>query len=106
MSPAYFEAMGIPTQAGRGSGEAIPNRPRCVIVDKKLARRFWGDANPIGRRMFKPENPNDLTKPGPNARWFTVVGVVVGVRISGFVADRRPRGSARLPFTHRRPTAA
>jgi predicted lysophospholipase L1 biosynthesis ABC-type transport system permease subunit len=41
--------------------------------------------------MFQPGNAKDLVTPGPTARWYTVVGVVSEIRISGFVGtDDRP----------------
>ena len=45
--------------------------PGVVIVDERLARKFWPDADAIGKRMYRPENPSDLLNPGPNTRWFT-----------------------------------
>jgi putative ABC transport system permease protein len=87
VSTGYFEAMGIAAVAGRLFTDGdTDTAPRVVIVDEKLARRFWGATNPVGRRMFQPDNPKDLTTPGPKARWLTVVGVVPEVRIAGFVA--------------------
>jgi predicted permease len=94
----YFEAMGIPALAGRlFSDSDTDTSPKVVIVDQKLARRFWGDANPVGRRMFRPDRPEDLTRPGPTARWYTVVGVVPEVRIAGFVAADDRVGAYYLP---------
>ena len=87
VSRGYFEAMGMAPVYGRVFSDSdTDSSPRVVIVDQKLARRFWGDSNPVGRRMFKPDSAQDITKPGPKARWYTVVGVVPEIRISGFVA--------------------
>lgn len=30
---------------------------RTIIVDEHLARRFWGDRDPVGQRMYRPESP-------------------------------------------------
>jgi predicted permease len=98
VSRGYFEAMGIPAVAGRLFTDSDTDAaPRVVIVDQKLARRFWGDSNPVGRRMFKPDSAQDITTPGPKARWFTVVGVVPEVRISGFVASDDRVGAYYFP---------
>ena len=94
----YFEAMGIPALAGRlFSDSDTETSPGVVIVDQKLSRRFWGEANPVGRRMFRPDRPEDITRPGPTARWYTVVGVVPEVRIAGFVAADDRVGAYYFP---------
>ena len=97
VTPAYFDTMGIAIKQGRAFTDGdTESSAKVVIVDEKLARRFWGTASPVGRRMFKPENPNDLTTPGPTARWFTVVGVV---RRSGSPASLPPTTAwARTTF--------
>jgi predicted permease len=92
VTPGYFEALGVALRNGRLFADGdTDTAPRVVIVDEKLARRFWGNQNPVGRRMFQPGNAKDLITPGPTARWYTVVGVVSEMRISGFIAtDDRP----------------
>jgi predicted permease len=100
VSTGYFEAMGIAAVAGRLFIDSdTATAPRVVIVDQKLARRFWGATSPVGRRMFQPDNAKDLTTPGPKARWLTVVGVVPEVRISGFVAADDRVGAYYFPQT-------
>ena len=36
--------------------------PRVVIVDEVLARKFWPDRDPIGRRMYLPQSPQDVVQ--------------------------------------------
>lgn len=84
VTPGYFEAMGVKLRGGRffddrDTGEA----PRVVIVDERLARRYWGDRDPVGLRMFAPSNPQDLTAVTAATRWFIVIGVVAEVRQRG-----------------------
>ena len=55
--------------------------PRSVIVDERVAQRFWPGQDPVGRRMYLPSDPNDLLKPPPDDQWLTVVGVVRSVRL-------------------------
>jgi predicted permease len=102
VTAGYFEAMGMAPRTGRTFTDSdTATSPPVVIVDEKLARRFWGDESPIGRRMFKPGSAEDAAtmKAGPNARWFTVVGVVPEIRISGLTAtDDRP-GAYYFPLT-------
>ncbi len=86
VSAAYFQAMTIPIERGRGfqPGEAAPS----VIVSQTSARRFWKDADPIGRRMRFSE---DAAAP-----WFTVVGVAGDVRVRGARGDSR--SEVYLPY--------
>ena len=66
VTPGYFEAMEIPLVAGRVFTDSdTDTSPLVVVIDQKLARRFWGDVNPVGRRMFSPDNAQDILKPGP-----------------------------------------
>jgi predicted permease len=102
ITPGYFETMGIPLREGRffTPGDTSDS-PQVVVVDERLARRFWGSSSPIGRRMYQPDSPEDLIKPGPKARFCTVVGVVGEIRMAGLVnstdADDRV-GAYYFPF--------
>jgi predicted permease len=99
VSPGYFEAMTIPLKRGRLFTASDDERaPRVLIVDERLAKRFWKDGDPVGRRMWKPDAPDDLTKgPGPKTRYFTVVGVVGNVRVTG-LTEKEPVGMYYFPF--------
>jgi predicted permease len=81
VSPGYFEAMGIPVLNGRGFDQRDTDTSQhVIIVDERLAQHFWPKSNPIGRRMYFPSNPNDLTKVDEHTPWMTVVGVVRSLR--------------------------
>ncbi len=55
ISPRYFETMGIPLLAGRGFTDAdSADSPRVTLVNQTLARKFWGDEDPIGRQIAFP----------------------------------------------------
>ena len=98
VSPGYFESMGIQLRSGRFFNDSDTDQStKVVIVDERLARRFWPGRDPVGRRMFKPENPEDFTNPGPKSRWFNVVGVVSEVRISGFIESEDRVGAYYFP---------
>lgn len=98
-SPGYFEAMGIPLKRGRlfnPSDEVTA--PRVVIIDERLAKRFWKGADPVGRRMWQPDSPEEFTKgPGPKSNYYMVVGVVGDVRVRG-LAEVEPVGMYYFPF--------
>jgi predicted permease len=74
--PGYFSARGISIERGREfaaadvAAAASQRGDMLVIIDAGLARRLWGSADPLGRRL----NPASDTAPG--ARSLRVVGVV------------------------------
>jgi predicted permease len=68
--PGYFEAMGLRLIAGRGFSPTDDEKaPLVTIVNQTLARRYFADESPVGRRVT-------FTKPGQPPRWVTVIGVV------------------------------
>ena len=99
ITPGYFEAMSIPLKRGRLFTASDDERaPKVLIIDERLARRFWKDADPIGRRMWKPNSPEELTQgPGPKTAFFTIVGVVGSVRTTG-LTEKEPVGMYYYPF--------
>jgi predicted permease len=99
VTPGYMEALKVPLRSGRLFNDGdTPTSQRVVIVDETLARKFWPGQNPIGRRMFKPDNPEDLTKPGPKTRWITVVGVVGETKMAGLVTSDTRLGTYYFPL--------
>jgi len=99
-SPGYFEALGVKLLSGRFFDERdTADAPRVVIVDERLARRFWPDQDPVGRRMFQPQRPEDLINPSPDMPYFTVVGVVGAVKREGLIEGEQARlGAYYLPY--------
>ena len=75
VSSGYFETMGIEMVSGRafGAGDAIGGP--VVIINESLAKRFYKDVDPIGRRV----SPFF----GPNTPMFTIVGVARDVKQGG-----------------------
>jgi len=98
VSPGYFEAMSIPLKGGRLFAASDDERAaKVLVIDERLAQRFWKGADPIGRRMWKPNTPEDLTKgPGPKTQYFTVIGVVGNVRTTG-LTEKEPVGTYYFP---------
>lgn len=51
-TPGYFAALQIPVLAGRSfTDDDGPNTQDVVIVNRTFARKFFGDANPVGRTL-------------------------------------------------------
>ena len=99
VSPGYFQAMAIPLKRGRLFTASDTERSQKVIlIDERLARSFWKNADPIGHRMWRPDKPDDLNT-GPTAKtsFVTVIGVVGDVRVRG-LAEKEPLGMYYFPF--------
>jgi predicted permease len=78
-SPDYFATLGISLKEGRAftSFDTIGSDP-VTIVDEMLARRYWPNESPIGKRIRR------TTSRSP---WMTIVGVVGHVRDTHLAAD-------------------
>jgi predicted permease len=98
-SPGYFQALGIPLLKGRFFDERdTADSQKTVIVDEKLAKKFWPDRDPLGHRLYYPSDMSDPTAIGPKTRVFTVVGVVGTIKDRGLVdADDRV-GAYYFPY--------
>jgi predicted permease len=82
----FFETMQTRLQRGRFF-DRRDEEPgvRNIIVDERLANKFWPGQDPIGRYMYQPEDVKNLMTPPPREKWYTVVGVVEEVRLAGLV---------------------
>ncbi len=99
VSPGYFETMGISMVRGRAFDDRdVETAPLAVIVDQRLARHFWPDRDPVGQRMFIPQDINNLMKTDEHTRWFNVVGVVRDVRMDDLTGNGTPVGVYYFPF--------
>ena len=58
----YFEAMGIPLLRGRlpTSADQATTRP-VFVIDETLARRYWPEENPVGRRVVSHIDGGDIS---------------------------------------------
>lgn len=77
VTPGYFETMGIHLVRGRFFDERDDERAApAIVVDEVLAMKFWPNSDPIGRRMYQPQDIKDLMNVDEHTRWLRVVGVV------------------------------
>jgi predicted permease len=52
VSPSYLQAMGIPLQRGRFfTAHDDEHAPPVVVIDDVLAHKYFGDQNPVGKRI-------------------------------------------------------
>jgi putative ABC transport system permease protein len=101
-SDGYFEAMHIPLVRGRYfDSRDIGPAPSVVIVDQRLAQRFWPGRDALGRRLSRPGNPTgvlDLLARGPGTRYLTVVGIVANVQLTGLTPKDPVVGAYYIPY--------
>jgi hypothetical protein len=93
-TPGYFATMAIPLRAGRLAGrDDGAGAPLVAVVDETLARREWGRASPLGRRILvsvaRFESGFSMEQV-----WAEVIGVVADVAHGR--ADAPPPGTIYL----------
>ncbi len=83
VSPGYLDAIGVTLLSGRDftESEGRDEGSLAVIVNETFARRFWPDADPIGKRMRYRGDGNP---------WMTVVGVTHDTKHYGLDTPMRP----------------
>ncbi|MGE0815383.1 MAG: ABC transporter permease [Vicinamibacterales bacterium] len=53
ISPSYFDTTGIPVTSGRAfTGADRQGTPAVAVVNETMAKQFWPDESPIGKRFF------------------------------------------------------
>jgi putative ABC transport system permease protein len=68
--PDYFSTLGIPLLAGREFAESDSSKVRNVaIINEALARKYFGDEDPLGRRLSIDSDSNR------NPIWREIVGI-------------------------------
>jgi putative ABC transport system permease protein len=84
ISPDYFKAAGISLIDGRHFDEHdSADSTRVVMIDETLARRFWPDGSPLGKRVAVDRDQNR------QLIWREIVGVVNHVKMYGLDEDSR-----------------
>jgi putative ABC transport system permease protein len=90
VSPGYLPVLGVPRLQGRDfTWSDLPDTPRVAIVNQSLARTYWPDENPLGRRIRPGDDPD-------TAPWWTVVGVTDDIHFS--TLRRAPEPAVYIPF--------
>jgi predicted permease len=99
VSPGYFEAMGAKRLRGRWFDDRdAAKAPHVIIVDEKLANRFWPGQDPIGRRMYSPTDINQLFAVTDKTVFLTVVGVIGDMKLHDLVEGPKAVGAYYFPM--------
>jgi len=100
VTPGYFEATGVRLAAGRFFQDSdAGGKHRVVIVDEKLARRFWPSQDPIGRRLFLPTDINNLLAITDKTVFLDVVGVIKDVKLHDLAEGGKAVGAYYFPMS-------
>ena len=86
VTPGYFRALDIPLLSGRliGTGD-VAGAPGVTVISEAMAHRYWKGQDPIGSRITFGDPADSSTA------WFTVVGIVAGVRNLGLAEPPKPQ---------------
>ena len=77
----YFATMRVPLIRGRTfTGDETAAGPAVVVINETMARRFFPDEDPIGKRIVYDQQA------GPESVWRTIIGVVGTERQAGSLA--------------------
>jgi putative ABC transport system permease protein len=96
ITPAYFRALGIPVLKGRAfTDQDGPATLPVVLINHTLARRYFADVDPVGRRIKTPGASELFDE--PKTRWLTIVGVVGDVKNLGL--HRSPRAEIYFNYS-------
>jgi putative ABC transport system permease protein len=81
ISPGYFDVLRVSSVRGRSfnASDTADSLPVCII-SRSFAQRFFGEIDPIGRRLRRPQTP-----------WITIIGVVGDIRRGGKAAALSPQ---------------
>jgi putative ABC transport system permease protein len=90
ISPSFFQCMRVPLLNGRVFNEQDrEGAPMVAIISESLAKRFWPNEDPIGKRI-------KIGKLDSNNPWLSIAGVVGNVRHHWI--DREPRPTIYRPY--------
>jgi predicted permease len=94
-SDGYFETMGVTLLGGRFfSVDDADGKPKVMIIDDRLARRFWPNGEAVGKRMYFPQDINNLMAKPREDQLITIVGVIETMRLRGLVDTQAQKTGA------------
>ena len=94
-SSNYFDAYGAHLLKGRTFNSAdLADRTKVVIVNDTMARHYWPNENPIGKR---------ISNTGQHKEFYEVVGVVSDMEFPGSLGEPYTRYEAFVPLAQSAP---
>jgi putative ABC transport system permease protein len=95
VTPDFFRTLRLPLRSGRFLGHQDgADAPPVAVITETMARRYWPDSDPVGRRIrFAANDP-----------WRTIVGVAGDIRQNTFDDTFRP--TAYVPIAQAPPQSA
>lgn len=98
VSPDYFRTMRIPLLKGRPfTDQDTQSAPPVAIISQSLARRYFRDEEPLGRRLRVHPEPTLCCGGSVAGGWVEVVGVVGDVRQGDL--DEEPAVTLYRPYS-------
>jgi predicted permease len=98
VSPGYFEAMGMRILEGRAFDEGdVPSSLPVIVIDERLARRFWPGESALGRRMWRPNSAEEISDPEKGDH-FDIVGIVESIQERSLTSRRDADGAYYFPL--------
>jgi predicted permease len=92
VTPGYFEALRIPTIAGRGPQPSeTADANRVIFINEAAAKALFPGEDPVGKRVQLSQSR------GAEQPWRTIAGVLADVRQRGL--DQPPRSEMYIPYT-------
>ena len=80
VSANFFETLHIPLLRGREFTPADEQNPNTIIINEAMARKFWPEADPIGKTLLTRDYRHPLE----------IIGIVGDVRGAGLKAQASP----------------
>ena len=98
VSDGYFDALQVGLVGGRAfNASDTMDSTLVAVVDTRLAEKFWPGQDAVGRRLYMPSDPQDITRITENTRFFNIVGVVDEMQMFDPRADFTPVGTYYFP---------
>ena len=89
ISPGYLRTLRIPLLAGRDFSETDSlDSPAAIVISESMAREFWPDENPIGKRLILSFFPGKVRE---------VIGVAGDVKFRG-LDSRKSLATVYVPL--------